>query len=75
MKVEYDPTHDILNIEFLPEVGIAESEDYDGIDGIIIDYASDRRIVGLEILDASHRTSADPLDILDVKILRHKEVA
>ena len=72
MKVEYDPTHDILNIEFLPEVGIVESEDYDGI---IIDYAKDRRIVALEILDASHRTSADPLDFIDVKILRQKEVA
>jgi uncharacterized protein YuzE len=31
------------------------------IDGIIIDYTKDRRIVAIEILDAGKRTVKDPL--------------
>ena len=31
MKIEYDPQHDLLNIEFLPEERINESVELDGI--------------------------------------------
>jgi len=34
VKIEYDPAHDVLNIEFLTEESIAESVE---LDGIIID--------------------------------------
>jgi uncharacterized protein YuzE len=67
MKIEYDPVHDLLNLEFLSGVDIDESVD---MDGIILDYAKDRRIVAIEILDASKRTTQDPLHRLDVSIIR-----
>jgi uncharacterized protein YuzE len=67
MKIEYDPVHDLLNLEFLSGVDIDESVD---MDGIILDYAKDRRIVAIEILDASKRTTQDPLHRLDVSIMR-----
>ena len=38
MKIEYDPVHDLLNIEILPDVEIDDSLERDGI---IIDYAKD----------------------------------
>lgn len=67
MKIEYDPVHDLLNLEFLPEVEIEESVE---IDGVILDYAKDRRIVAIEILDAGKRTTQDPLHLIDVAIVR-----
>lgn len=67
MKIECDPVHDLLNMEFLPEVAIAESVE---LDGVLIDYAEDRRIVAIELLDASKRTTQDPLYLIDVAIVR-----
>jgi uncharacterized protein YuzE len=72
MKIEYDPTHDLLNIEFVSDVSINESVE---LDGIIIDYSKDKRIVGIEILDAGKRTTRNPLDLLDLKIVREKSAA
>ena len=69
MKIEYDPTHDLLNIEFVTGELIDESVE---IDGIIIDYSKDRKIIGIEILDAGKRTSKNPLDLLDLTIVREK---
>lgn len=71
MRIEYDPKHDLLNIEFISEEPIAESVE---LDGIIIDYSSDRRIVAIEILDAGKRTTKDPLDLLDLAIVKEKAV-
>ena len=67
MKIEYDPVHDLLNIEFLPDVEIADSLERDGI---IIDYAKDKRIVDIEILDASKRTTKNPTQIINLAIYR-----
>ena len=67
MKIEYDPYHDILNIEFLPEGDISESMEFDGI---IVDYSEDGKIVAIEILDISKRTQKDPLDLLDLSITK-----
>ncbi len=72
MKIEYDPVHDLLNIEFVSDVFIDESVE---LDGIIIDYSKDKRIVGIEILDAGKRTTRNPLDLLDLTIVREKSVA
>ena len=72
MKIEYDPIHDLLNIEFIPEKPIKESVEFDGI---IIDYAEDRRIVGIEILDAGKRTTKGPLDLLDLTIVKERVAA
>jgi len=72
MKIEYDPIHDLLDIEFLSNESISESVE---MDGVIIDYSKDGRIVGIEILDAGKRTTKNPLDLLDVKIVREKVAA
>jgi uncharacterized protein YuzE len=62
----------LLNIEFVSDVSIDESVE---LDGIIIDYSKDKRIVGIEILDAGKRTTRNPLDLLDLKIVREKSAA
>jgi uncharacterized protein YuzE len=71
MKIEYDPKHDLLNIEFIPEETIVDSME---IDGVIIDYSADKRIVAIEILDAGKRTTRDPLDLIDITIIKEKAV-
>ena len=72
MKIEYDPAHDLLNIEFIPNGSISESVE---LDGIVIDYSKDGKIVGIEILDAGKRTTRNPLDLLDLTIVREKSAA
>lgn len=72
MKIEYDPKHDLLNIEFLSEESIVESVE---LDGIIVDYAKDGRIVAIEVLDAGKRTTKDPLNMLDLTIVKEAAVS
>ena len=69
MKIEYDPIHDLLNIEFISEQAISDSVE---LDGVIIDYSEDKRIVGIEILDAGKRTTKDPLDLINLAIVKEK---
>ena len=69
MRIEYDPAHDLLNIEFISDEDIIESSE---LDGIIIDYSKDRRIVSIEILDAGKRTIKDPLNSIDLSIVKTK---
>jgi uncharacterized protein YuzE len=71
MRIEYDPVHDLLNIEFLMDEAITESVE---LDGVIIDYARDGRIVSIEILDAGKRTTKNPLDLIDFSIVKEKAV-
>jgi len=70
MKIEYDPAHDLLNIEFVAEETIAESVE---LDGVIIDYSKDGRIVAIEILDAGKRTTKNPLEFIDLSIVKEKK--
>lgn len=72
MKIEYDPAHDLLNIEFIADEAIAESVE---LDGVIIDYSKDRKIVAIEILDAGKRTTKNPLDLIDLSIVKEKAAA
>ncbi|MFH0814107.1 MAG: DUF2283 domain-containing protein [Pseudomonadota bacterium] len=72
MRIEYDPKHDVLNIEFISQAPIVDSVE---LDGVIIDYANDGRIVAIEILDAGKRTTKGPLDLLDLVIVKEKAVA
>ena len=50
MKIEYDTAHDLLNLEFLADVPVQDSLE---VDGVVIDYAKDKRIVAIELLDAA----------------------
>ncbi|OIP86967.1 MAG: hypothetical protein AUK24_10120 [Syntrophaceae bacterium CG2_30_49_12] len=61
-----------MNIEFISEEPIAESVE---LDGVIIDYSKDRRIVAIEILDAGKRTTKDPLDLINLLIVKEKVAA
>lgn len=67
MKIDYDPAHDLLNIEFLANVPIDDSLE---VDGVVIDYAKDKRIVAIEVLDASKRTTRKPQDLIDLAMVR-----
>jgi len=67
MKIEYDTAHDLLNIEFLADVPIDDSLE---VDGVVIDYAKDKRIVAIEVLDASKRTTRKPLDLIGLAIVK-----
>ncbi len=72
MRIEYDPKHDLLNIEFISGEPIAESVE---LDGLIIDYSKDGKIISIEILDAGKRTTKDPTDLLNLTIVREKATA
>jgi uncharacterized protein YuzE len=67
MKIEYDTKHDLLNIEFLANVPIDDSLK---ADGVVIDYAKDKRIVAIEVLDASKRTTREPLDLTNQAVVK-----
>jgi uncharacterized protein YuzE len=67
MRIEYDTAHDLLNIEFLPNVPIDDSIE---MDGVVIDYAKDKRIVAIEVLDASKRTTRKPLDLMNLAVVK-----
>ncbi len=67
MRVMYDPDHDILNIEFLEDEAIDDTIEYE--EGILIDYSKEKKIVSLEILDASKRISHNPTDLLNFVVL------
>lgn len=72
MRIEYDPKHDLLNIEFIADETIAESVEFDGV---VIDYSKNGKIVAIEILDAGDRTVKNPLDLLDLSIVKEKAVS
>ena len=69
MKIEYNTAHDLLNLEFLADVPIHDSLE---VDGVVIDYAKDKRIVAIELLDAGKRTTRKPLDLIDLAIVRSR---
>jgi uncharacterized protein YuzE len=70
MKIEYDPVHDLLNIEFLAKVSIDDSVE---VDGVVVDYAKDKRIVAIEILDASKRTTRRPVDLQNLTVVKSSD--
>jgi len=37
-----------------------------------VDYSEDRKIIALEILDAGERTEKNPLDFLNLEIIKEK---
>jgi len=52
MKIKYDPEVDVIRIT-LKDAEIEESDEE--IPGIILDFDSNRNVVGIEILQASQR--------------------
>jgi hypothetical protein len=55
-----------MNIVFIDEK-IFESKE---VDGIIIDYTDDKRIASIEILDVAKRMKTDPLETMNIVIMK-----
>lgn len=68
MKVEYDPKHDIMNIELVSNMPIAESIEFD--DGVILDYSEDKKIVSIEILGVKKRLSPETLEAVSFAVVK-----
>jgi len=61
MKFAYDPRADLLNLELLPGVPVADfTEAY----GMVFEYAADRSIVAIGILNASRRIAGEALSLI-----------
>ena len=43
------------------------------MDGVVIDYAKDKRIVAIAVLDASKRTTRKPLDLTNLAIVKSSD--
>jgi uncharacterized protein YuzE len=65
MKISYDPKYDVMYLKFSDEkiVDTVEVES-----NILIDYGQHGEIMGIEIIDASTLTKANPLDEIVIKI-------
>ncbi len=70
MKIEYDPKHDIMNIQFIADVLISESVELEG--GIIIDYTPNNEIASIEIMGAKKRVSPEAIEQINFVIMRDK---
>ncbi|MDI6654779.1 MAG: DUF2283 domain-containing protein [Candidatus Hydrothermarchaeota archaeon] len=72
MKIEYDPQHDIMNIELISGAEIEESVE---VDGIIIDYTKEKKVASVEILDVGKRAEPDILEEINLVILKSEAKA
>ena len=63
MKIEYDKQADALYI-YIQEKMVARTKEVE--DGIIIDFDSDNRLIGLEVLDITKRFALS--DIVNLQI-------
>ncbi|PIU23838.1 MAG: DUF2283 domain-containing protein [Chloroflexi bacterium CG_4_9_14_3_um_filter_45_9] len=68
MKVEYDPKHDVMNIELISNATIAESVELD--DGVILDYSENKKIVSIEVMGVRKRISPQTLEAISFTVVR-----
>lgn len=68
MKVEYDPKHDIMNIELISNMPVAESLELD--DGVILDYSEDKKIISIELLGIKKRLPPETLETVSFAVIR-----
>jgi hypothetical protein len=40
------------------------------MDGVVVDYAKDKRLVAIEVLDASKRTTRRPVDLENLAVVK-----
>ncbi len=65
MKIRFDPVADALYIRF-DDAPVVESEEVSP--GVVLDYDSAERVVGLEMLSVSRRIPAEQLRGIDFEI-------
>ncbi|HSB73211.1 MAG TPA: DUF2283 domain-containing protein [Candidatus Methylomirabilis sp.] len=63
MRIQFNPERDLVTLNLLTDVPIAESK---RVDGMVFAYAADRRIVGIEILGARERIDRELLKVMDL---------
>ncbi len=68
MKVEYDPKHDVMNIELASNIPITESLELG--DGIILDYSKDKKIVSIELLGVKKRLPSEALEAVSFAVVK-----
>lgn len=66
MRIEYDPEADALYIRFRD---VKPLDNLDIADGITVDRDDHQQLVGIEILDVSHRLPHDTLATITVQNL------
>jgi len=62
MRIEFDAANDLLNLTLLPDVPVADSRE---VEGMIFNYAADRRIVAIAIQGARQRIDSELLKVID----------
>ena len=62
MKIEFDAANDLLKVNLLTDVAVADTRE---TEGMVFDYAADRRIVAIEIRGAQGRVNSELLKIID----------
>ena len=62
MRIQFNPERDLVTLNLLTDVPIAESKQ---VDGMVFAYAADRRIVGIEIQGARERIDRELLKVID----------
>ena len=65
MEISYDPKYNLLYIKFFEE-RVVDTVEVDG--GVLIDYGDDGKMIGIEIINASSLTKANPLQEIVIKI-------
>lgn len=62
MRIEFNPERNLVSLNLLPDVPVAESRQ---VEGMVFAYAADRRIVGIEIQGARERIDRELLKVID----------
>ena len=62
MKIEFDATKDLVRVNLLADVAVADTRE---TEGMVFGYAADRRIVAIEIRGAQGRVNSELLKIID----------
>jgi len=62
MKIEIDAVRDLLKVDLLSDVPIADSRE---AEGMVFGYSVDRRIVRIEIRGAKSRINGELLKLID----------
>ena len=67
MKIEIDAAHDLVKVNLLADVPVAESKE---TEGMVFGYAADRRIVQIEIRGAKSRINGEHQKLIDPAFAR-----
>lgn len=54
MRTSYDPEADAMFIWFGPE-GVTSAKTEEVADGVLLDFDDEGKVIGVEVLDVSHR--------------------